>query len=119
MKRIIISDDEKNTIRQMHESFKENGRVVNEQKSNCVGKVGALITQSGEKYPGTFTTEMVKGKVVLKTKNQALTKGMIVKNTDELEMTDGSEVTFKDIKAYGKGYFTCENNTIKYGVYYN
>ena len=31
MKRIIISDEEKNKIRHMHESFKENGRVINEQ----------------------------------------------------------------------------------------
>lgn len=31
MKRIIISDDEKNTILNMHESFKENGRIIKEQ----------------------------------------------------------------------------------------
>lgn len=31
MKRILISDEEKNKIRHMHESFKENGRVINEQ----------------------------------------------------------------------------------------
>jgi peptidoglycan hydrolase-like protein with peptidoglycan-binding domain len=31
MKRIIISDEEKNKIRHMHESFKENGRVIKEQ----------------------------------------------------------------------------------------
>ena len=33
MKRILISDEEKNKIRHMHESFKENGRIVNEQES--------------------------------------------------------------------------------------
>jgi len=45
MKRIIISDDEKNNIRQMHESFKENGRVVEEQTS--VGR--PLLSKQMEK----------------------------------------------------------------------
>lgn len=55
MKRIIISDDDKNIIRQMHESFKENGRVVSEQE-NLGGK--KCYDPSYEKKPNMGGTEL-------------------------------------------------------------
>ena len=122
MKRIIISDEEKNKIRHMHESFKENGRVINEQQSLCSGVVNDLIRRGNESYPKEkLRTSMVKGKVVLnpKGKNQLLTKDMIVNPDDVIQMGEGSEVTFADIKGYGKGNFKCQDNSIKYYVFYD
>ena len=122
MKRIIISDEEKNKIRHMHESFKESGRVINEQQSLCSGNVNVLIKKGNESYPKQpLRTSMIKGKVVLnpKGKNQLLTKDMIVKPDDVIQMGEGSEVTFADIKGYGKGHFKCQNNSIKYYVFYD
>jgi murein L,D-transpeptidase YcbB/YkuD len=36
MKKIIISDDEKNNIRQMHESFKNGSRIIKEDETDVV-----------------------------------------------------------------------------------
>lgn len=67
MKRIIISDEEKNNIRHMHESFKNGSRIIKEDETDVVltKQVQCFLKKKGYKVSddgvyGNDTKEAVK-----------------------------------------------------------
>jgi len=91
-KRILVSDSEKNSILNMHESFKKNGFIMEDDMTNKPCERASDVS---------ITVRLVEGKVTVNGSN--VTKGMKIKKGDKLSFTGQAAIYSEEVGAGDSG----------------
>jgi hypothetical protein len=118
-KRILVSQEEKNSILSMHESFKNRGVIKEDEmgmdtSKQCTFTISSLLKSNKQKLtaktPSSFQVVEVNGSASVKA-------GSSVSTNQTIKMSKGS-IVFKDITDYGQATITCDGTTATINVQY-